>query len=128
MRRHHGLTLVEVLAATVLLAILAAACVLLLQRAMRALQPPDPGFEFLELAQLADLFIADPSTLGGEALPQEGEHQALWPEHPDRPLITVHRLTANDPEAEYAWLVVSSGQWAVHRWVPNDREEEELRP
>ena len=121
MRASRGLTLVEVLAATVLLAILAATCMPLLQRAMRALQTTKPPFELLELAQFADSLLADPSAFGVEAPSQLAELQALWPEHPDRSLITVRQLSASDPESDHAWLAFSCGGRAVCRTPQEQR-------
>ena len=125
MRERRGQTLIEVLAATVLLAILAATCMPLLQRAMRALQTTKPPFELLELAQFADSLVADPSAFGVEAPSQLAELQLPWPEHHDRPLITVRRLSTSDPESDHAWLTFSCGGGAVYRWVPLEREPEE---
>ena len=128
MRRRHGLTLVEVLASTVLLAILAATCLPLFQGAMRAFHSPEPPFDLLELSQLADSFIADPTAFGAESLPEEGELEAPWPAHPARPPVTVRRLTAEDPEVDHDWLAFSSGRWDVYRWVQAQEEEEEPTP
>ena len=128
MREGRGLTLVEVLAATVLLAILAATCMPLLQRAMRALETIKQPFELLELAQFADSLLADPSAFGVEAPSQLAELQLSWPEQPDRSLITVRRLSASDPESDHAWLTFSCGGRAVYRWVPLEPEPEERVP
>ncbi len=128
MSEGRGLTLVEVLAATVLLAILAATCMPLFQRAMRALQTTKPPFELLELAQSADSVLADPSAFGVEAPAQLAELQLPWPEHHDRPLITVRRLSAFDSESDHAWLTFSCGGQTVYRWVPLEREPENRIP
>ncbi len=128
MRARRGLTLAEVLAATVLLAILAATCMPLLQRSMRALQTTKPPFELLELAQFADSLLADPSAFGVEAPSQLAELQLPWPEQPDRSLITVRRLSASDPESDHAGLAFSCGGRAIYRWVPLEREPEERVP
>lgn len=118
MRIRRALTLVEVLAATVLLAMLAAACMPLLQRAMRGLDEPEAPFNPVELAQLADSFLADPSAFGVESPSEQDELHFPWPEHPQRPPVTVRRLTAQDAEADHTWLAFSSGKTFIFRWVP----------
>lgn len=131
MRLRRAMTLVEVLAATVLLAMLAAACMPLLQRAMRALDepsPPDAPFGLLELSQLADSFLADASAFGVESLSEQDELQLPWPEHPQRPVVTVRRLTAQDAEADHSWLAFSSGKTCIFRWVPVDHDAQEPVP
>lgn len=129
MRPRRALTLVEVLAATVLLAMLAAACMPLLQRAMRGMgAPPEAPFNPVELAQLADSFLADPSAFGVESPSEQDELQLPWPEHPQRPPVTVRRLTAQDAEADHTWLAFSCASWAIHRWVPVDHNGQEPVP
>ena len=131
MRIRRALTLVEVLAATVLLAMLAAACMPLLQRAMRALRappPPDAPFELFELSQLADSFLADASAFGVESPSEQDELQLPWPEHPQRPPVIVRRLTAQATEVDHTWLAFSSGKTFIFRWVPVDHDTEEPVP
>jgi prepilin-type N-terminal cleavage/methylation domain-containing protein len=116
----RGLTLLEVLAATVLLAILAGACVPVLQRALSALRPSQRQFELLELARVADSVVAEPSAFGVDAVSEASEQRMGWPDHTDRPVITVRLLAADDPDAEHGWLAFSSGGWTVHRWMELD--------
>ncbi|MCH8166197.1 MAG: type II secretion system protein [Planctomycetes bacterium] len=131
MRARRALTLVEVLAATVLLAMLAATCMPLLQRAMRALDepsPPDAPFELVELSQLADSFLADASAFGVESPSEQDELQLPWPEHTQRPPVIVRRLTAQDADADHTWLAFSSGKTFIFRWVPVDHNAQEPVP
>ena len=120
MTRRHGLTLVEVLAATVLLAMIAAACLPLLRSSMRALRDPPPAVELLDLSRLADRFVADPAGFGAEA-PQDESIELGWPEHPDRSPVTVRRFTAGDEDAE--WLTFTCDRWTVSRWVTVEADE-----
>ena len=128
MRPRRALTLVEVLAATVLLAMLAAACMPLLQRAMRGLDEPDAPFNPLELSQLAASLLADASAFSVESPYQQDELQLPWPEHPQRPPVTVRRLMAQDVESDHAWLAFSSGKTFIFRWVPVDHNAQEPVP
>jgi len=116
----RGLTLLEVLAATVLLAILAGACVPMLRSALPALRPPQRQFELLELARVADSVVAEPSVFGVDAVSEAGEQRMGWPGHTDRPVITIRLLAADDSDPEHGWLVFSSGGWTVHRWMELD--------
>ena len=120
MRPRRALTLVEVLAATVLLAMLAAVCMPLLQGAMRALDEPETPFNPAELSQLADSFLADASAFSAKSPSEQDELHFPWPEHPQRPLVTVRRLTAQDAEADHTWLAFSSSDTVIFRWVPVD--------
>ncbi len=128
MRIRRALTLVEVLAATVLLAMLAATCMPLLQRAMRALDEPEAPFNPLELSQLADSFLADPSAFGVESPCDQDELHFPWPEHPQRPPVTVRCLTAQATEVDHTWLAFSSGNTFIFRWVPVDHNAQEPVP
>ena len=128
MRLRRALTLVEVLAATVLLAMLAAACMPLLQRAMRGLDEPDAPFNPLELSQLADSFLGDPSAFSVESPSEQDALQLPWPEHPEHPLVIVRRLTARDADADHTWLAFSSGKTFIFRWVPVDHDAQEPVP
>jgi prepilin-type N-terminal cleavage/methylation domain-containing protein len=121
----RGLTLLEVLAATVLLAILAGACVPVLQRALPALRPPQRQFELLDLARVADSVVAEPSAFGVDAVFEANELRMGWPDHTDRPAITVRLLAADDSDDEHGWLVFSSGGWTVHRWMELDIDRRE---
>lgn len=128
MRYRRALTLVEVLAATVLMAILAGTCMPLLQRAMRASHEPEAPFELLALAQLADWFIGDPAVFGLEMPWPSEQVRVPWPDHPDRPPVTVRGLMAGDPDLDHAWLVFSCEGLAVFRWIPVDDQGEEPGP
>ncbi|MHC4414373.1 MAG: type II secretion system protein [Planctomycetota bacterium] len=125
MRRRRGLTLVEVLASTVLLAILAATCMPLLRQAMRVLHEPESSFEMFDVSQFADRFIVHPGP-GGIKLLSEGDQLELpWPEHPDRAPITVRRMTAGETDTGRAWLTFSCEGRSVSRWVAVERSEDE---
>ena len=119
MRSHRGLTLIEVLTATVLMAILVGTCVPILRQASRAMYLPVRPFEIRELATLADQFVADPATFGlEEALPEQ-PFELNWPETvPDRPPVLVSRLHGEDAEDGHEWLVFSCAHVTVVRWLP----------
>ena len=117
MMRRHGLTLVEVLASTVLLTLVAATCMPLLRQAMRVLGEPAPPFELLELVEFADAFIVDlaaSATDEIEPLDDQFPRELPWPDDPDRPAVTIRRLTGED--ADHAWLTFTCDRWTVCRW------------
>ena len=127
MTRRRGLTLLEVLASTVLLTMLASACLGLLRQAMSDLRQTDEPFALVELTQLAELFLADPSAFGVESLPSQVDELHLpWPEQPDRSPVTVRRLTADAPSPNHAWVSFSCEGQRIFRWlvVKTEREPE----
>ena len=122
MRRAYGLTLIEVLASTALLTILAATCVPLLRRSLRVIRAPAPPLELFELAEFADTFVADPAAF--EPGVEEIHREVPWPDAPDLPPVSVWSMTAADDEADHVWLVFTCERWTVARWRPLDGEDE----
>lgn len=118
MTQRHGLTLLEVLAATVLLTMIAAVCTPLLRQAIRHLHEPDATVLIFDLAQFADGLVADPSEFDVESVQSvTGELQLPWLQHPDRPAVIVRRLNAIDPNTDHAWLSFTCGNNTVFRWI-----------
>ncbi len=127
----RGLTLLEVLASTLLLALLAATVVPVLRQAMSAAHQAPPSFDLLELTQFAEAYVAealqqDERENKAEAPPHEPSAQVPWPDKPQRPPVTVRRLSAASPEADHQWVVLSCDGWVVARWVPIEHVEEDL--
>lgn len=131
MRRMRGLTLIEVLAATVLLAVLAAAVVPMLRYATDAARQQGP-IDLAQLSRAADAIIADPEQFGIDALDDVSETQITWPSGDGgRGSTLVVRLMASVDVADHAWLVFSwdsgtdnSGTECVFRWVEISAEDE----
>lgn len=124
MMRRRGLTLLEVLASTVLLTLLASACLPLLRQAMSDLRQTDEPFALVELTQLAELFLADPSAFGVESLPSEPHELHLpWPEQPDRSPVTVRRLSADSSQHDHAWVSFSCEGQRVFRWLAVEADD-----
>ena len=131
----RAMTLVEVLAATVLLALLAGACLPLMQQSMRSLREADAvGFDARELSLLADAFVAEPQAFTAVPLEEMTQVEIAWPETADRDPVRVERLVrlgapADDVPAEekpdHAWLAFSCGPLTVCRWVPIEEQEGE---
>ena len=128
MCQRHALTLLEVLAATVLLTLLAATCLPMLQRATRLLDQPEVPFDYSELARLADSILADPEIFGLSGLPSEGEAAIGWPESPDRPMVVIRVLSAQDTSSDHVWLRFSCDQASVHRWIPVRDQSKDTTP
>ncbi len=121
----RGLTLLEVLASTVLLTMLAGACVPLLRKAMNDLRRPDEPFALVELTQLAELFLIDPPAFGVESLPSQLDELHLpWPERPGRSPVTVRRLSTDAPPHDHAWLSFSCEGQRIFRWLAVEAEGE----
>ncbi len=124
MIRRRGLTLLEVLASTVLLTMLASACLPLLRQAMSDLRQTDEPFALVELTQLAELFLADPSAFGVESLPSELDELHLpWPEQSDRSPVTVRRLSADAPPHDHDWVSFSCEGQRVFRWLAVEADD-----
>ena len=124
LHRFWGLTLVEVLASTVLLTLLAATCVPLLRQAMRALHETEPPVKLSELVQFAEGFSAGLAGFEPESLSEQDYLELPWPEEPDRPAITVRRLIADDEDAGHTWLTFTCDRWTVSRWIAVDLEDD----
>lgn len=128
MTTHRGLTLVEILAATVLMAIVAGVCVPLLRQATRALDDRAAPFEMTELGQVADAVLADATAFGVDSASLDAGTSIEWPEHPQLPPITAYGLSCDDPAIAHRWLVFSSGGWVVYRWMEIEAQEEDAIP
>ncbi len=125
MIRRRGLTLLEVLASTVLLTMLASACLPLLRQAMSDLRQMDEPFALVELTQLAELFLIDPPAFGVESLPSQLDELHLpWPERPGRSPVTVRRLSTDAPPHDHAWLSFSCEGQRIFRWLAVEAERE----
>jgi len=117
----RGMTLVEVLAAVVLLGLLGGVSFSLLRDARLRLETPAPSGPDATLGILADLILEDPAAFGLEDDPLQ------WPadievgatEHGlDR--VSIRRIDA--PDAEHTWLVFSAGDTTTFRWLAKPEE------
>ena len=116
MTARRGLTLVEVLASTVLLTLIAATCVPVLRQAMDAAREPTRSIDLVDLAELADQLAGDPDALG--PLGAEGQLELPWPDQPDHPAVLISRLeSAGGDEVDHAWLTFNCDGWSVTRWI-----------
>jgi prepilin-type N-terminal cleavage/methylation domain-containing protein len=125
MRDRRGLTLIEVLAATVLIAMIAAVCVPVMRSASAALEPQDREIEVAELSLLIDQWLAEEAP---PAFSREDvfEGQILWPDHPTRPPVDVRLLLSRDSALHHGWLLLQCESFDLLRWVPlapPDQEE-----
>ncbi len=110
------MTLVEVLAALVLLTLIATATIPVLRSAFGTLRAPPVGEEFSQLGQLADAFVADPAAfgfLGG--LPDAG--LLIRTDQPGRELASFLVLASQQADVEHAWVAVEAGGMVVFRWL-----------
>lgn len=125
MSSRRGLTLLEVLAATVLLSMLAASCVPLLRLVMKDLSHQDEQFDLIELSLFVDEILAEPSefNLDPDMFSESSEHTINWPESTTGTSVIVRRLVSDDPKANHAWLSFSCNGKSVFRWIPVDIED-----
>jgi prepilin-type N-terminal cleavage/methylation domain-containing protein len=124
--RRRGLTLIEVVAATVLLSLLAAASLPLLRRAREAVAADESvATRFGELARFADNALADP---GGSGLREALDNPAAAPIELTgfgHGSVTVARLEPVDALLEHAWVAFRTGEFEVHRWIPRPKPKPE---
>src|SRR5437870_12209006 len=91
---HRGLTLLEVLVATVIMAMMASALVPMFSSALRILQPKTWEGEVdqnqrirFDLSRLADAFVINPAAFGRRDLVsqvKQGDFEVAWPKNPDQ--------------------------------------------
>lgn len=124
MKSQRALTLIEVLASTVLLTMIAATCVPLLRQASEAAREPVRSIDLADLAEFADRLVADADameTLGGQTQPE-----VPWPDLPERPPVVITRFDATGGESElnHTWLTFTCDGWSVSRWLAVETEQE----
>jgi len=126
--RRSGLTIIEVLAATVLLSLLSIVAVGLL-RATASSRDAPTGISVAELSVLADAVIAMPGDFGLASnndqpfRPRRGFTTAIeWPDTPRQHRVLIsridHHVHADAPPLDHAWIVFAYGENAVMRYVP----------
>lgn len=122
MRAARALTLVEVLAATVILAMLAGAVVPLLADARRTLEHEQSTIEIIDLEQLAADFVDEPKSFGFEDdLLTLTELTIPWPDAPDQPDVRISRIDTED--AHHIWLIFECDSLSVSHWLIKPKEE-----
>jgi hypothetical protein len=126
MNSGRGLALIEVVAATVLLSVLAAASVPLVRQSCGALVGDDGSTSLVpDLARFADECLADPDQSGLRPLIEHAGAAPLvirWPRHSD---VTVRRLELAEPSADHAWMVFGVQADEIARWIPLSKPKSE---
>ncbi|MCP3905290.1 MAG: prepilin-type N-terminal cleavage/methylation domain-containing protein [Planctomycetes bacterium] len=122
---HRGLTLVEVLASTVLLVVIATVCLPTITAAREHLAA-DPDMVPVDLlGAAADEFMAEPESHGVESLPDLEQVEIT----PSIGAVVVTRVEGST-DADHVWLRFSAGTTSVFRWVrlPEEEAIEEASP
>lgn len=123
----RAMTLIEVLAATVLLAILSGVCASLLRSV--PVMTTESGanttlIDILALEGAADKLLDDVGLRDRLTADTSAEFSMPWPEEPARPSIQIRRIeyesTAEKPE--HAWVAFSCEQIIVWRCIELPRE------
>lgn len=118
----RGLTLVEVLAATVLLSLIAAAIVPTLARCLAVLphQSIDDGYD---IARVADAFLTDSKAFGFENedwVLTADRFEVPWPGELSQSQIEpiqVQVIRSAAENIDHVWLAFRSGEQAALRWM-----------
>ena len=124
----RGLTLLEVLLASAILAMLAAACGPTIARAMSLLRPTGAArsIELIDLANAADVITAKPDIVGmrpGAPLHEITQMDVSWPAHESDsdhqvpPPIQMRVLPQSNPPADHCWIAFDCDGLTVYRWV-----------
>jgi len=128
----NGLTMLETLIASALLAVLAAATLPLIVRSLAVLgarsNSPSPDVTLADLSALADEFLEQPMRFGlaNASLHTVDSIEINWPatflkglEHTGMPLppVLVRSSRSADSDADHLWLRFECGGFAVRRWV-----------
>ena len=135
---HRGLTFLEVLIATAILAVIASVVAPMIARAMASLSqaPSASRVEVTDLGVLADAFTDKPDRFGysGAPLHTLDHFQITWADKDktssmDAP-VTITSLRDTAPNADHLWLRFECEQATVMRWVaiPPPYEQEQPRP
>ncbi len=118
--RRRGLTLIEVLAATVLLSLIAATCLPLMQKAARdlAAAPTSPTWDIIELQDYLDEVADDPTGFGIEVWPPDAA-TINWPDGAMRSAVELRRAHET---ATHVWLEASCDGQRIFVWaaLPDD--------
>lgn len=119
MNSPRGLTLLEVLIATVLMTMIAATCVPALREAAMVMQSDELTIEYIELTAIIEEWLDEHShpleeLPEGEAMTIDGIDTVV-----DQP-ATIRFLRSDVEEADHGWLVGQCGQVELLRWVPID--------
>ncbi len=136
----RGLTLLEVLAAAVLLTTLAGACVPLLSDAAGRLAAMnesgnEASFDSIDLAQFADSVLSTPDAYRIDSLTELYRLDLAWPEAPARSPVTITQLRdlssgsadGDDDSSEitHAWLSFACEDHLVIRWLSLETGEDD---
>src|SRR5262245_1095223 len=116
----RGMTLLETLAALVLLSALMMTCVPLIQHALRVLRPThesgaDATAEF-ELARLGDQLVS--AREAAQDLLSVRTMKPPWLDGASHDPITVVPLRSDGSSAEHTWVRLQWANHVVYRWIP----------
>lgn len=114
-----GLTLIELVAALALLAMIVTAALPVLQGSAAAMQSTAPMVTVEDLGQVADRIMRNPEAFGIDSLQALERTEIDWPidlpPEQRNASVAIERVRVGD--AEHAWLRFSVGEVATLRWV-----------
>lgn len=124
----RAMTLIEVLAATVLLSVMVAACVPWMRTGDLPLHA-DELISQRELSALVDRVLADPDLFGLAIRDSLGQTQPIVSSIIDEvssASVSMRVYWSDQPEVDHGWAVFSAGDVQVFRWIkkPDTQESE----
>ena len=124
--RSRGLTLIEVLAATVLLAMIVGAVLPALRRAGDVASAAEPAVAFAQFRNAVDQLMSDPTIAVAADTNGAAPRSMPWPGGaPDRPSIDIQYLgAASGDETTRGWITFTCERWTIVRWIDHEQDDE----
>lgn len=125
--QRRAMTLIEVLAATVLLALLGSACASLLRSAPvmpASASEETSAIDTLALERLADQLLDESGLQERIIMDASADFAAAWPDVAGRPPVRIRRIVpeASADEPAHAWIAFSCGNVIVWRCIDLPKE------
>lgn len=118
----RGMTLVEVLLATVLMTALAVVCLPVLRAVPTAAGEARPP-TLTDLSLFADECVADPAAFGDASLSEPGRFVIAVHDRPDWEELQIEVLDSGEAGPSHRWVVFRCGDVVTCRWTPIKRAE-----
>ncbi len=124
----RGLTLLEILLATAIIAMIAAVASNLLRQSLHTLHNLPPTENPTELTRFADQLIANPEDFGLDLLTASPTFDIPWPEKPLQSPVHIRRLFTLENSPTHQWLNFTWENQHLYRFIPLDPPPEDATP
>jgi len=119
-----GLTLIELVAALALLAMIVTVSLPIIQGAAAALQSTSQSISVEDLGLVADRVMSDPKAFRIESLGAIENTKIEWPEDvtPNPPSDPIVLEVVRNEESQHAWVRFSVGKVVTMRWLALEKQ------